>query len=156
MMGRRGRKTPDKTDAYKRAVAVLRRGGSLAEAAKAAGVGRDTLWEWRKKDADFAARAEEAMGLGVEELEDTLTVCAQKTLTNPAYQKSLIFLLTNRRPDKWKHFRNVTQPSEFKVRFPETPEGQNRTRAAQKFLIERATALLPPKGDKPDGSPEKP
>ena len=77
-------------------------------------------------------------------------------MTNPAYQKCLIFLLTNRRPDKWKHFRNVTQPSEFKVRFPETPEGQNRTRAAQKFLIERATALLPPKGDKPDGSPEKP
>ena len=148
MMGRRGRKTPDKTDAYKRAVAVLRRGGSLAEAAKAAGVGRDTLWEWRKKDADFAARAEEAMGLGVEELEDTLTVCAQKTLTNPAYQKSLIFLLTNRRPDKWKLHRNANQASEFKVRFHDLPGNENRTRAAQRLLMERLTAP-PPTGDKP-------
>jgi hypothetical protein len=100
-------------------LAVLRRGGSLAEAAKAAGVGHDTLWEWRKKDADFAAWAEEAMGIGIDRLEAVLQVCAQKALTNPAYQKALIFLLTNRRPDKWKHFRNVNQTSEFKVRFPD-------------------------------------
>ena len=67
----------------KRAIAVLKRGGSLAEAARAAGVGRDTLWEWRKKDADLAARAEEAMGVGIDQAEDTLTVCAQQALTNP-------------------------------------------------------------------------
>jgi hypothetical protein len=150
------RTTPDKTDAYKIAIAVLKRGGSLAEAAKAAGVGRDTLWEWRKKDADFAVRAEEAMGIGIDVLEDTLTLCAQKALTNPAYQKALIFLLTNRQPDKWKHFRHVSQTSEFKVRFPDLPGAANRTAAAQKFVIERATALLRSKGDNPDGSPEKP
>jgi hypothetical protein len=155
-MGRRGRTTPDKTDAYKRALAVLRRGGSLAEAAKAAGVGRDTRWEWRKKDADFAARAEEAMGIGIDVLEDTLMLCAQKALTNPAYQKALIFLLTNRRPDKWKLHRHVSQSSEFKVRFPDLPGAANRTAAAQQFVIERGRALLASKGDNPDGSPEKP
>ena len=149
-MGRRGRTTPDKTDAYKRAIAVLRRGGSLAEAAKAAGVGRDTLWEWRKKDADFAARAEEAMGVGVDVLEDTLTLCAQKALTNPAYQKALIFLLTNRRPNEWKLYRNDTQPSEFKFSFVDLPATTGSIGIeARKRLLQNRLAELDRKGDKP-------
>jgi AcrR family transcriptional regulator len=155
-MGRPGRETPDKADAYKRALAVLRRGGSLAEAAKAAGVGRDTLWEWRKKDADFAAQAEEAMGAGIDRLEDTLTLCAQKALTNPAYQKALIFLLTNRRPDKWKHFRHVTQPSEFKFSFVDLPATTGSIGIeARKRLLQNRLAELDRKGDKPDCSPKK-
>ena len=155
-MGRPGRETPDKADAYKRAIAVLRRGGSLAEAAKAASVGRDTLWEWRKKDADFAARAEEAMGVGVCVLEDTLTLCAQKALINPAYQKSLIFLLTNRRPNEWRLYRNVAQPSEFKVGFvdPPSPTGSIGIEARKRLLRNRL-AELDRKGDNPDCSPEK-
>lgn len=149
-MGRPGRETPDKADAYKRALAVLRRGGSLAEAAKAAGVGRDTLWEWRKKDADFAAQAEEAMGAGIDVLEDTLTLCAQKALINPAYQKSLIFLLTNRRPDEWKHFRHVTQPSEFKFSFVDLPTTGSIGIKARKRLLQNRLAALE-KGGNGDG-----
>ena len=79
------------------------------------------------------------MGVGVDRLEDTLTVCAQKALTNPAYQKSLIFLLTNRQPDRWKHFRNVNQTSEFKERFPDPPpEQQAKADARQRKCVELA------------------
>jgi len=89
--------------------------------------------------AAAADGAEEAMGVGVYVLEDTLTLCARKALTNPAYQKCLIFLLTNRQPDKWKHFRNANQTSEFEVRFPgPTPEQRAAADARRAKCLELA------------------
>jgi len=79
-------------------------------------------------------------GRGCVTCEDTVTVCAKKTLANPAYQRSLFFLLTNRRSDKWKHFRNANQTPEFKVRFPgPTPEQRAAADARRAKCLELAS-----------------
>ena len=48
------------------ALASLANGSTITDAAKAAGVGRDTLWMWRNTDPDFAAAFTAAKEAGSE------------------------------------------------------------------------------------------
>ena len=48
----------------------LGEGLSVAGAAKLAGVGRQTVYDWRKRDAAFAAAWDDAIETGTDNLED--------------------------------------------------------------------------------------
>ena len=96
-------KRPRDARKKKLVVEALEGGLTLDEAAKAAKTTRQTIWRWRKADPEYAAVVGEAMDQGAELAEDALLQCAtRKVLENPAYQTSMIFLLKNRRPHRWR------------------------------------------------------
>lgn len=51
-------------------LAALREGASVSAAAKKAGVGRSTVYEWRNADEDFAKSWDDAYETGTDALED--------------------------------------------------------------------------------------
>ena len=85
-----------------RVLAVLTGGGTLEQAAAAAGASRWALRKWRNADPDFDAACKDAIEAGTDSAEDILSECAGKALQDPRYQTSLIFLLKNRRPKVWR------------------------------------------------------
>ena len=100
----------------KRAVLeALENGATLAQAAAAVKVVPLTVRRWRKADPEFQVAVNEAMELGTELAEDALLQCATRlVLKNPAYQTSLIFLLKNRRPDRWRDVQDRRHQGSFR------------------------------------------
>jgi len=85
------------------ALQALEGGLTLEEAANAAKTTRTSIFRWRQADPEYAAAVAEAMDKGAELAEDALIQCATRlVLQNPGYQTSMIFLLKNRRPDRWR------------------------------------------------------
>lgn len=77
-----------------RALAALAEGATIAEAAKAAGIHRQTLLRWRQSDEAFAVQVADAIEAGTDVLEDEAR--------RRALDKSdilLMFLLKKRRPE---------------------------------------------------------
>lgn len=71
--------------------------GNVVQACEATGVGRTTVYRWRKEDDDFAKAWDEAFGLGIEALEAEAlrrAFAGSDTL--------LIFLLKGNKPDRYK------------------------------------------------------
>ena len=90
-------------DAVKRrALEAVATGGLYEEAAQAAGVTRQTLYNWRQADPAFAAAWKIALDAGTDEIEAVLHACTKLAKGDPRYQTSLIFALENRRPESWK------------------------------------------------------
>jgi AcrR family transcriptional regulator len=81
---------------------LLRAGASVGDAARGVGVSRTTVYARRKGDEDFAAAWDEAVEEGTDRAETVLAQCALNAKKDPKYQTSLIFLLKNRRPQKWR------------------------------------------------------
>lgn len=79
---------------------ALGEGLSVAGAAKLAGVGRQTVYDWRKRDASFAAAWDDAIETGTDNLEDE----ARRRAMNSS-DTLMIFMLKARRPDKYKERR---------------------------------------------------
>jgi AcrR family transcriptional regulator len=90
-------------------------GLSVAAAAKRAGVGRSTAYEWRSADADFAKAWDEAIEAGTDVLEDEAVRRAVEGTDEPVFYQGmvcgavrrysdtlLIFMLKARRPEKFK------------------------------------------------------
>ena len=88
-----------------RFLSALAEGLSVAAAAGAAGAGRQTVYDWRKRDAVFAAAWDAAVETGTDSLED-------EALRRAKSQSDtlLIFMLKARRPDKYKD-RRVSEVS---------------------------------------------
>jgi hypothetical protein len=133
----------DKVKAYEAVLECLKGGGLLAEAASAAKVSTTALWNWRKADAVFAVRCEQAIEAGCDKLEDVLYQGAAKAAIDPAFWRHLAFVLTNRRPHKWKHLRNLAMISEVKITFPDLPNtGAGIGVEARKALLQNRLAAL--------------
>ena len=64
---RNSRRTPEAEEKF---LAALRAGKSIAAAARAAGIGRRTAYDWRDRDAAFAAAWDESWEIGTDYLED--------------------------------------------------------------------------------------
>ena len=77
--------------------AALRAGKSIAAAARAAGIGRRTAYDWRDRDAAFAARWDEAWEIGTDCLEDLALKGAEE-----GSERLLLALLKARRPDRYQ------------------------------------------------------
>lgn len=100
-------------------------GWSVYRAASEAGIGRQTAYEWREKDPDFAARWAQAMESGVDQLEDVAR--------SRAIEKSdrlMEILLKAKRPREYRERLDVTHEGNANIvldfvtvrRNPETGE----------------------------------
>lgn len=90
-MANRTKRTPEKEKAF---LWSLASGESVRGACEYAGLGRQTVYEWRAEDAEFKAQWEAAVESGTSVLEDiALERAKDKSDT------LLIFLLKSRRPD---------------------------------------------------------
>ena len=78
----RTKRTPEKEAAF---LAVLSAGGSTYKAARAAGIGRSTAYEWRDADEDFAKRWALALEDGVDAMEDEAHRRAVDGVDKPVY-----------------------------------------------------------------------
>jgi len=79
------------------AIDALRDGGTMIEAAHAAGVERKALWAWRRQHPEFEALCRQAWIDGADTLEQILDYCANKAKEDPRYQPSLHRSLQARR-----------------------------------------------------------
>jgi hypothetical protein len=94
---RNSRKTPEAEDKF---VAALRLGKSIAAAARAAGIGRRTGYDWRDRDPAFAARWDEAFDEGTDHLEDLALKGAEQ-----GSERLLLALLKARRPERYQRMQ---------------------------------------------------
>jgi transposase-like protein len=78
-------------------IGALREGYSIAHAAKLTGVGRQSVYEWRRDDESFANDWDSAVEVGTDSLEDEAIKRARS-----GSDTLLIFLLKARRPNKYK------------------------------------------------------
>jgi transposase-like protein len=85
--------TPEKKAKF---LSVLAEGGSVTLAARAIGVARKNVYEWRKKDEQFKADWEDAVEQGTDLLED---VAVRRAMDHS--DTLLIFLLKGRRKARY-------------------------------------------------------
>ncbi|GHF18089.1 hypothetical protein GCM10017044_10750 [Kordiimonas sediminis] len=101
--------------AKNRFLKCLERGGSVAAAAKAAGVARSTCYDWRQRDAMFSREWERAVETGTDALEDEAVRRSYEGVDKPVFRGSeiighvreysdamLMFLLKARRPETFR------------------------------------------------------
>ena len=88
---------------------------SVSEACEQSGIGRSTVYEWRRDDVDFAARWDEAKRIGAEALEDEAMRRAARGVDEPVFHQGAqvgtirkysdtlaIFLLKGAMPEKYR------------------------------------------------------
>lgn len=85
-----------------KALAKLSNGWSITTAMKAAGYTRQTYYDWREHDPDFAKLADEAMEMGTDALEDEATRQAKRGNTT-----LIITMLKARRPERFADRKQV-------------------------------------------------
>lgn len=113
MAHRRGRLTDEERRTL--FLDTLSDGGHISNAAKAAGLPRRTVYNWRKTDDTFRDAWDEALDLGTDALEDEAIRRALYGVEKPVYQGGkkvgmvqeysdglMQFLLKGRRPEKYK------------------------------------------------------
>jgi hypothetical protein len=94
---RNSRKTPEAEGKF---LDALRDGRSIAAAARNAGLGRRTAYDWRDRDPQFAARWDEAFDEGTDRLEDLALSGAEQ-----GSERLLLALLKARRPDRYQRMQ---------------------------------------------------
>ena len=90
---RKGGRTPESERKFLAALGV---GKSIAAAARAAGVGRQTVYDWRDTDPAFAIRWDGSLETGTDYLEDLALKQAKK-----GSERLLLALLRARRPERY-------------------------------------------------------
>jgi len=80
----------------------LKKGHTMENACKLAGVDYVTFWRWRKKSPQLARKIEEVYESRIQIVEDVLWKKAMRGNIT-----AIIFLLTNRAPDRWRDRRAV-------------------------------------------------
>jgi transposase len=103
----RTKRTPEMEQAF---LDALCDGYSVNRAAKAAGIGRRTAYEWRDADPEFKQRWLEAVEAGTDTLEDEARDRAMDTSDT-----LLIFTLKARRPEKYRENVNLNHSGTITV-----------------------------------------
>lgn len=106
-------RTTKKADAFIRS--LVETGGNVAQACKVTRISKRAVYDWRNSDKVFAARWDDAIEAGTEELEQEARRRAFAGVDEPVYYKGevcgtvqkysdtlLIFLLKARRPEKYR------------------------------------------------------
>ncbi len=99
---RRAHRTPERENLFLKA---LKSGSSVAYAAQAAGVGRQTVYDWRHQDETFEALWDDAIEVGSDRLED---VALKRAVERS--DRLLLAVLRARRPKVWGE-RSFTEHS---------------------------------------------
>lgn len=118
-------RTPEKQARFLDALASY---GNVTQAAKACGMPRRTLYDWRRDDAAFAEAWEAASAVGADALEDEARRRAFKGTLKPVFQGGekvgaireysdtlLIFLLKGAKPQKYREHVTVRGHVEHSV-----------------------------------------
>lgn len=95
-------------------------GGNVSAAAKAIGFATSTIYDHRKKDADFEAAFNEILEAGIDDLEQEVRRRAYKGVKKPVFQGGVkvgeiteysntlaIFLLKAARPEKYRERHDI-------------------------------------------------
>lgn len=111
-MANRTKRTPLRVEKF---LSKLEEAANVTESAKAAGIGRTAVYEWRKQDSDFAAAWDEAEQKAVDRLEREAIRRACEGIDEPVFYQGeqvatirkysdrlLEFLLKGNRPEKYK------------------------------------------------------
>ena len=98
-------------------------GGNVSKACETAQIARQRVYEWRKSDAKFASKWDEAVEAGVEDLEEEARRRAFRGVDEPVFYKGeecglirkysdtlLIFLLKGNKPEKYRENINISIP----------------------------------------------
>lgn len=110
-------------------IARLRGTGTVRYAATAAGVSRQTVYEWRDRDPDFAREWDDAIADATEALE-----AAARARALSGSDKLLMFLLKAQRPDKYGdrlHIEHSIQKRKRQVYEDALREGLTQDEARQ-------------------------
>lgn len=91
-IGRRSKKTPLHVN---RLLSLLRRGHLITDAARAAGIGTDTVYRWRNEDQEFSDKVEAALLEGKMRHVENILEAGQRTWTASAWY------LERRHPEEW-------------------------------------------------------
>ena len=75
---------------------AISKGLSVEAAAQECDLDKSTFYKWQHEE-DFKELVKEARNISVERIEAVLELCAHKSVTDPRYQTSLIFLLKTRK-----------------------------------------------------------
>jgi hypothetical protein len=107
-------------------LAALEETGSVTEAAKAVGMGRCNVYQYKRSDPAFAALWEQALDVAADVLEDEARRRAYEGVEEDVYHKGekvgvvkkysdtlLMFLLKGIRPQKWRESRATIPPAEL-------------------------------------------
>jgi hypothetical protein len=107
-------------------LAALEETGSVTEAAKAVGMGRSNVYQYKRNDQEFAAKWEQSLDVAADVLEDEARRRAFEGVEEPVFQKGekvgtirrysdtlLMFLLKGIRPQKWRESRATLPPAEL-------------------------------------------
>jgi hypothetical protein len=107
-------------------LAALEETGSVTEAAKAVGMGRCNVYQYKRSDPAFAALWEQALDVAADVLEDEARWRAYEGVEEDVYHKGekvgvvkkysdvlLIFLLKGIRPNRWRESRSTIPPAEL-------------------------------------------
>ena len=82
--------------------------GNISQTCKAANLSRRVFYQWKKEYADFAE--------AIKEVDDSLIDMAESSLLlqiKKGNMTGIIFFLTNKASDRWKHKSEQTQRIEF-------------------------------------------
>lgn len=96
-----------KWDSFLRHLAVC---GAIAPAARAAGVGRSTVYDEMRRDPEFLEEVQSILSQCVEQVESTLFQCA----LNPASTTDRIFFLKTRKPEVYADRLNPQQVQQIR------------------------------------------
>ena len=121
-----------------------------SRAAAGAGIGRQHAYRIRADNKPFREAWDEAVETSTDELESEFRRRGLKGDDEPIFQGGRLvgfrrhysdfaagMLLKAHRPEKYREVHEVRSVGDFRVRFPETPEGESRTDAAKKLLLEK-------------------
>jgi hypothetical protein len=141
-------RTPEKDAKF---VEMLASGASVAAAAKAAGYGRQRLYECREADPELAAAWDDALEEGTDLLEDEALRRAKDGVEEPRFYEGevcghvrkysdtlMIFLLKARRPEKYGDKAQTDHTGNLTMRWP----GARRQPPQRSFPF--AASCLPP------------
>ena len=105
------KRTPEKETAF---LAALAETCNVTRACKAVGVNRNTAYDWRDRDPEFAKRWDRARAIGADALEDEAMRRAKEGLLEPVFHQGraigtirkysdtlTIFLLKGAKPEKY-------------------------------------------------------
>ena len=111
-------RTPKKRKAF---LDSLRKTGNVSKAARVIGAGRQTVYDWRKEDKDFAGDWDDAIEEGLDALEEEARRRAFKGTLKPVFHLGkkcgsirqfsdtlMIFLLKGGRPEKYRDRHEIT------------------------------------------------
>ncbi len=121
----------------------LRQGAYVVKAAEAAGITAHTVHSWRRKDAAFAAKMDEALKGRI-----TTVVDALYSKAVGGNVTAMIFYLCNRACSDWRHVQHIQHAGDIAVTHRSTTELINASDNGGFGRSNRIRDLLAAQGDK--------